>query len=333
MKTPDTPHNEALRLRALRSLNILDTPPEARFDRLTRLAKSIFNVPIALISLIDEDRQWFKSCIGLEARETTREISFCGHAILGDSVFIIEDASQDERFADNPLVLNDPKIRFYAGWPLRHVDGSNLGTLCIIDTVPRVLRADELDTLRDLAEVAEAELVAMHLATLDHLTKVMNRRGFITLAENSLSICIRQKLPASLAFFDLKGFKAINDQFGHAEGDLALATFAQQMTKVFRDSDIVARFGGDEFVVLLIDASVDLTKEIIARFRRSLEAYNDTADRGYRISFSDGVVAMDPARDYSIQTLLSQADTLMYEAKRKRAVRRAEQPAASPHGN
>ena len=132
MKAPDTPQHEATRLIALRSLRILDTPAEERFDRLTRLAKRIFDAPIALISLVDENRQWFKSSVGLSINETSREISFCGHTILGNEVLIINDTTQDVRFADNPLVLREPCIRFYAGCPLRFVDGSRLGTLSLL---------------------------------------------------------------------------------------------------------------------------------------------------------------------------------------------------------
>ena len=118
-------------------MNVLDTSPEERFDRLTRVAKRMFDVPIALVSLVDADRQWFKSCVGLSAAETSRDISFCGHAILGEDTFVISDARADERFADNPLVVGEPKIQFYAGCPLRALDGWKLGTLCIIDRTPR----------------------------------------------------------------------------------------------------------------------------------------------------------------------------------------------------
>lgn len=115
MDSPEKPDNEVQRLRHLNTLAILDTAAEERFDRITRLARRLFNVPIALISLVDENRQWFKSCYGLNVSETSRDISFCGHAILGKKVFVIEDASQDPRFADNPLVTDAPNIRFYAG--------------------------------------------------------------------------------------------------------------------------------------------------------------------------------------------------------------------------
>jgi diguanylate cyclase (GGDEF)-like protein len=301
MKKPDTPHDEETRLKTLRSLNILDTPAEERFDRLTRLAKRMFGVPIALVSLVDENRQWFKSCVGLSATETPRDISFCGHAILGNEIFIIPDATNDERFADNPLVLNEPNIRFYAGCPLRHLDGSKLGTLCIIDTAPRSLGEEDLEAFKDLAELAERELVAVQLATLDDLTRISNRRGFALLAQNS-------------------GFKLINDKFGHAEGDRALTAFADQMRSTFRDSDVFARLGGDEFVVLLTNTAAELAADIIARFRQSVDAYNQAAKRGYDISFSDGIVTVEGDQTHSIEALLSRADSLMYEDKQERSV-------------
>lgn len=225
---PDIPQQEETRLKTLRSLNVLDSQPEERFDRLTRMAKRIFGVPIALVSLVDENRQWFKSCVGLHVSETPRDISFCGHAILGNDVFIIPDATTDERFADNPLVLNEPHIRFYAGCPLRAPNGSKLGTLCLIDRKSRSLGAEDLETLQDLASMAESELAAVQLATLDELTEITNRRGFLMLAQHSLNLCFRHGISASLVFVDLNEFKPINDKFGHAEGDRALVAFADQ---------------------------------------------------------------------------------------------------------
>lgn len=316
MKKPDTPEDEETRLKTLRSLDILDTLPEERFDRLTRMAKRLFGVPIALVSLVDEDRQWFKSAAGLDASETPRDISFCGHAILGSEIFVVSDASKDERFADNPLVLNDPDIRFYAGCPLRAADGSKLGTLCVIDQKPRKIGEDDLEILQDLASIAERELAAVQMATLDELTQISNRRGFMMLAQHSLNLCVRQALPASLVFIDLNKFKQVNDEFGHAEGDAALTAFAEQMKIVFRNSDLFARLGGDEFVVLLTNASKELTREIIARFQHSLEKYNAEANRRYDLSFSYGVVEFDPDKHPTLEALLAEGDSLMYEHKR-----------------
>ncbi|MGB5438858.1 MAG: sensor domain-containing diguanylate cyclase [Gammaproteobacteria bacterium] len=316
MKKPDTPRDEASRLNALRSLDILDTPPEERFDRLTRLAKRMFDVPIALVSLVDEDRQWFKSCVGLDVSETPRDISFCGHAILGNEPFIVNDTAKDPRFADNPLVVDAPGIGFYAGCPLRHHDGSKMGTLCIIDGTPRTLGKEDVEALQDLAEMAERELAAVQLATLDELTRISNRMGFVTLAQNSVDLCVRSGIPASLVFFDLNGFKPINDTFGHAEGDRALVAFADHMKHTFRDSDVFARLGGDEFVVLLTNTSHELAIETISRFRQSIERYNKETNRGYDISFSEGIVTVDAEHNHSMEELLSNADSLMYEKKR-----------------
>lgn len=160
MLEPATPHDEVNRLAALRDLGMLDTPPEERFDRLTRLTRHSLDMPIVLISLVDSQRQWFKSCQGLVVRETPRNISFCGHTILSDQLFIVPDALLDPRFADNPLVVNAPNIRFYAGQPLHARDGSLLGTLCVIDDKPRDLSETQRDDLRVLADMVENEFNA-----------------------------------------------------------------------------------------------------------------------------------------------------------------------------
>ena len=200
MLVPAKPGNEQTRLETLRALNILDSTPEERFDRLTRLAKRLFGVPIALVSLIDADRQWFKSSFGLDATETSREISFCGHAILGDEIFEVPDAALDERFHDNPMVKGAPNIRFYAGCPLSVVNGSKLGTLCLIDQEPRSFDDDDRMLLRDLARMVELELSAVQLASTDELTLLSNRRGFEMLAQHALHVCNRLEKPVSMIF-------------------------------------------------------------------------------------------------------------------------------------
>ncbi len=319
MKSPGLPRDESTRLATLHSIDILDSSPEERFDRLTRLAQRMFRVPIALVSLIDEDRQWFKSCVGLDVAETPRDISFCGHAILGDEIFLVENALLDERFADNPLVSGAPHIRFYAGCPLRYFDGSRLGTLCIIDTKSRTLAPEDRLALKDLAELAERELAAVELATLDDLTGLPNRRGFLTMAEKAVNLCDRESIPESLVFLDLDGFKDINDRYGHAEGDKALLTFANLIKSSFRKSDICARLGGDEFAALLPKATAALAKESIVRLRESVAEHNAKAQAGYDLAFSEGIVEVDRGYNTTIEALLSQADAKMYREKRKSA--------------
>jgi phosphoribosyl 1,2-cyclic phosphodiesterase/GAF domain-containing protein len=154
----ELPANEGSRLTALQNLAILDTRPEERFDRLTRIAAAAFNVPAALISLVDADRQWFKSACGLSVAETARDLSFCAHVVRAGREMIVPDTLLDDRFADNPLVVEEPRIRFYAGAPLVLDDGSCLGTLCLIDTRPRTLTERDMATLRDLRDLALEEI-------------------------------------------------------------------------------------------------------------------------------------------------------------------------------
>ncbi len=166
MESPDFPDDEDERIAVLLALSILDSAPEERFDRITRIAKNMFKVPIALVSLVDTDRQWFKSRQGLDAEETSREISFCGHAILQHRILEIPNALDDERFADNPLVTGPPNIRFYAGIPITVREGFRIGTLCIIDTEPRELSEGDKYLLTDLGKMVEAEIAQMDLVEI-----------------------------------------------------------------------------------------------------------------------------------------------------------------------
>ena len=167
MKAP-LPANEAARLEALYHLDILDTAPEVSFDRIAQATRRMLDVPIALVSLIDRDRQWFKACFGMAVGETSRDVAFCAHAILLDTVMAVPDATLDIRFAENPLVTGPPHIRAYAGAPLRTPEGYNIGTLCVIDTVPREYSPDQLAILSDLAavtsELVQSRLLAARLA-------------------------------------------------------------------------------------------------------------------------------------------------------------------------
>src|SRR5262249_41797191 len=155
---PAVPVDESERLADLRALNILDTPPEQRFDGIVQLAAQVFGVPIAYIAMIDSDRQWFKAKCGIGTEQTTRDESFCGHTILGSEPLIIPDAKQDSRFHDSPLVTDEPHVRFYAGHPLTGPDGHNVGTLCLASPAPRTLNPHELAVFREMARLAENEL-------------------------------------------------------------------------------------------------------------------------------------------------------------------------------
>lgn len=231
MKEAPLPPDESVRLSTLYALSILDTPPEARFDRITRFAMRLFDVPIALITLVDAERQWFKSCQGLDVSETPRGISFCGHAILADHALVVSDALLDERFADNPLVTGEPHIRFYAGFPISASNGSRLGTFCIIDRRPRHLDQEQLDTLRDMAvwtqhELYGAELVrafqlsqqnaSLHAEIADRIRAEQALREIAIALENAVE---------GIARLDTEGRyntvnKAYADMLGYAPEDL-----------------------------------------------------------------------------------------------------------------
>lgn len=323
MISPTIPEDEKQRLEKLRALKLLDSEPEERFDRLTRMAKRMFGVDISVLSLIDDGRQWFKSKSSeLDIPdETSREVSFCGHAILGNDVFVVEDAMDDHRFKDNPLVTENPNIRFYAGYPLKVNNGSALGTLCIIDTEPRAFDEEDSQLLKDLGVMAEQEIAALQLATLDELTLISNRRGFSVLAKHSLNICRRKDLTASILVFDLNEFKPINDKFGHAEGDRALVVFANIIREVFRQSDVFGRIGGDEFAVLMIDVDADSTQRVIDRFQTEVITYNKQAARGYDIEYSVGYINTAVDNNVTVDDLLAAADKKMYAAKEKSRVK------------
>lgn len=310
--------DEVERIIDLHALEILDTPPEERFDRITRIAQRVFDVPIALISLVDEKRQWFKSRTGLDATETPREVSFCTHVIKGDETLQVSDATSDDRFTDSPLITEDPKIRFYAGCPIESPDGNKLGTLCIMDRSPRQLEGDDLRILRDLADMVEEELATVRLATTDTLTHLRNRRGFFQVARQVLRFASRMSKPACVLYIDLDGMKRINDELGHDAGDRALIDAAHLLREGFRESDVIARLGGDEFCVLLSGSSALEATAAAERLHSHAARFNESSESGPRLSLSVGLADWDPASDETVEELMTRADREMYAHKRSK---------------
>ena len=315
MKIPELPADEQSRLAALREANILDTPPEDRFDRLTRMARKIFDVPIVLISIVDENRQWFKSKIGLDVCETAREISFCGHAILSDDVLVIPNALEDTRFSDNPLVVGEPYIRFYAGCPIR-VGLHKIGTFCLIDRVPREFAPEQRQRLAEMAEMAEYELGLIQIATSDLLTGIANRRGFETTAEKTLRDCRRTNASALLIGFEINHFKQINDNFGFEQGDRVLTKFTESLKATFPENEAIARIGGDEFVVLLVDAAPHTVSARVAAVASWLGRDQQAGQRAYRIEFTDVQVAFNPETHATVDSMLDDIDDAMWDIKK-----------------
>ncbi len=330
------PSGEGERLRALRRYDVLDTPPEPAFDRITRLASSLLGTPIALVSLVDDHRQWFKSKQGLDANETPREIAFCTHAIEQHDIMVVPDALADPRFAENPLVKGDPKIRFYAGAPLQTSDGFNLGTLCVIDREPRDLSDEQRSLLSDLASVVVdelelrrqnhqaseeleekylQELELKRLAWTDFLTGVYNRRYLMEMGEKEFSRAKRYDRPLALMMIDIDRFKKINDLFGHPIGDSVLVTLAGLCREMLREQDYFGRLGGEEFLGILPETTLEDAVRAAERLRAEVSKARIQVD-GQEISTTISVgVATVGGEDANLSICLKKADDALYEAK------------------
>ena len=246
----------------MRSLRILDTPAEERFDRVTRVAQRVFAAPISLVSLVDQDREWFKSRQGVTASETPRDLSFSSHAILSDQTLVVRDAREDERFFDHPWVGGPPYVRFYAGHPLQSPDGRRLGTLAIADVSARETSLDDLRALRDLSSFVQDELQVSRLTRaqaealagggelVDPLTALWTRRGILEVLNRELSRARREQNFIAVLFAKIDDFAALQPKERDAR-EAFLAEIAQRLRSCVRYSDAVGRWGEDQFVVVL----------------------------------------------------------------------------------
>jgi diguanylate cyclase (GGDEF)-like protein len=240
-----------------------------------------------------------------------REISFDGHVILQERILIVQDALNDIRFMDNPLVLGKPNIRFYLGCPLKSKEQFNIGTLCLIDDKLQQFNEIDLNAIHELAAKIEAEFDIMHLITTDELTQLSNRKGFITHGKQLIKLCKQYDKNLLLLYFDLNQFKFINNNYGRNEAEKVLKIFSQQLLKNFRHSDAVARIGEDTFYVLCPDLSKEQLPDVIKRFRHKLSA----AQNNYTIEFNAGSIQYDGMKHHSINALIEDADEKIYEHK------------------
>jgi diguanylate cyclase (GGDEF)-like protein len=338
--------DEAQRLDELHSYKVLDTEAEQAYDDVVHLASFICDTPVAMISLIDEDRQWFKAKVGMNDMETPRGIAFCAHAITEPgAVMEVADAQQDSRFADNPLVTGPQGVRFYAGAPLLTPSGAALGTVCVIDRVPRKLTGAQSDALQALSRQvvqllalrranAELELLSrahvlrqreleasqLELQRLntelsrqtqtDALTGLNNRRAFDEVLGHEFARAVRAHSPLAMLMVDVDHFKAYNDQYGHLAGDDALKAVAAAIKSQARAYDHVARYGGEEFAVVLPDAGPQEMQAVAERIRLAVKALT-TLHRPVTVSV--GAALCDGSTSPS--HLVDRADQALYQAK------------------
>lgn len=316
----ELPEHEPRRLLALQAYDILDTEPEQAFDDLTQVAAAMCDTPIALVSLVDGDRQWFKSRVGLDAVQTPREMAFCSHAILEPgAVLTVPDALLDPRFARNPLVVGDPAIRFYAGSPLVSPHGHALGTLCVIDRRPRAMSPAQHQGLRALArqvvtqmELRRSLLQATEHSLTDALTGAANRRAFDARVRAEWDRLARDREPLSLILLDIDHFKHFNDAFGHLAGDEVLRQVVPAVQRVIRGTDLLARWGGEEFAVLMPRMDPTAALRTAERIRRAIA---DHPWNGQGVTASLGVATCVPRPDEDVHLLTAAADAALYRSK------------------
>ncbi|WP_374414404.1 diguanylate cyclase [Novosphingobium colocasiae] len=309
--------DEPGRLAALARLAVVDTPPEEPFDNVVSLVRNILDVPIAAVSLIAEDRQWFKARSGFEATETPRSASFCSHTILKHEPLVIEDARLDVRFANSPSVLEDPFVRSYAGIPLCTPDGYNIGSLCAVDTRVRRYTENDLAILGNLARIVMNELELRRIAGRDQLTGALTRRGFIEAAEQEIVRFLRYGRPASLLLIDVDHFKSVNDTHGHPMGDKVLRHLAASISSAKRPVDVLGRLGGEEFALLLPETDVTNAGAVAERLRRTIAGdYVPIPGFGeLQITASIGIAPMRTGIA-SAEDWIAAADAPLYAAKR-----------------
>lgn len=310
MEVARFPETEAERVATLHSLNILDTPRDDRFDRYTRITARIFDMPIALISLVGRRRQWFKSAEGFEGEETPRDISFCGHAILGDDVFEVRNTRRDARFRDNPLVVEQPHIRFYAGAPLEAPNGHKLGTLCIIDRVPRRLSVEEKTMLKNLADMVVNEI----FDHIDTQSDSASRDSRIISGVNIFEEIPRER-GLSVLLFDICDVTA--PQNDSDSNTLLGEIFARLLQSHFPIARSIAHIGNDRFCVLLkADKNFDDARAINRLCADAKDAFCHDDGHG-SVSAFVGRIQYEPENYASIDEVLREADGMFFRHEKQ----------------
>lgn len=304
------------RVAALRRLDVLDSAIEEPFEKIVTLVRTVLTVPIATVTLVDRDRQWFKARRGMEQTETPRDVSFCTHTIQQREPLIIEDALDDPRFAHSPLVAGPPYVRSYAGVPLRTPEGYNVGALCAMDTRPRRFSPADIAILGNFANIVCDELELRLIAQVDHLTGALTRRGFVDQGEKEVERARRYGRASSLVMLDVDHFKRVNDTYGHAVGDQVLRQLAKLAEVTLRPCDVFGRLGGEEFALLLPETTGSAAVITAERLRQDIARHPMILPDGrtLHITASFGVAELSDSIG-SLTAWLACADTMMYAAK------------------
>jgi len=309
------PADEEHRLRDLQRFGVLGTSSDIHLDRLVELACLIFAVPMAAISLVTSDRQWFLAQKGLSVTETPRGVAFCAHAIMGDQVMVVPNALEDERFCHNPLVTSEPQIRFYAGAPLRSGQGHNLGTLCVIDCQPMEPTGDQVRELELLSQLVMRELDLRRERFLCPITGLPIRQQFLRIAEQEFRRAKEEGRDLSLLLFDIDNFRAINSRWGHQAGDDLMADLCKMSQQFLGKKDFAGRLGDGEFALLLVDTCAEdalATSEALRHAVATMPGVHSHSD--LHLHISGGLTSLG-SDDKSFSNLLLRAEQALHLAK------------------
>jgi diguanylate cyclase (GGDEF)-like protein len=334
MLAPNLPINISENPHALLSAEILDGPLREKFERIIRLAKNLFDVPIALVSFFDDQSKLFKSLLGEDVLETPHERSFCGHVLSQEDIFNVPETFHDKRFQDNPYVLGDPHVRFYAGYPIQ-LNRQNLGTISIIDNKPRHFSTEQLNWLQDVAALVETEIQNYTITTdkgklvsdldqarmasmVDPLTSLWNRQGVFNILRYRMDEYILTSKGFAVAILDIDNFKMINDTYGHDAGDYTLKAVSQTLIKGCRDSDAIGRWGGEEFLLLINETNPNHILEIAERIRTTISAQHISLPQEPTkiVTVTIGLTCIVPRTYPTLEDLINKADQALYQGKR-----------------
>lgn len=350
MNPPELHHkDERQRLRALEALQVLDTPIEERFERITRLACRVFDVPICAISCIDEHRQWFKSIHGSCTTQTARCVSFCQHTILQDDAFVVEDARSDDRFRGTPLVEGDPKVVFYAGAPIYGSGQLPVAAFCVIDHKPRKISSEQIAMLKDFALITQHTLQSpapnpvqdrmvhevnstWRRSLIDPLTRVWNAEGISALLDASVDPA-KNTQGLLVAMIDPRGMEVINAEAGYVQGDKVLRGFVRGLPRVLGDKAIIGRIGSDKSLVIMeCPGSADNSYAMLDDLRAYAENH-DISDVPGHTTLGASIAALHvyPGWAGDADELVSQLHRELHQVKQEpRGSRLCARPAAEP---
>jgi len=322
-----------IKLAQLPESSFFCTPIEERFERITRLARRVLKVPVAAITFLNEDKQWFKSVAGWAVTELPHDQSFCPITLASGQITIFEDTSQEANLSQHPLVTTGPQFRFYAGHPIMDENEQLCGTFCVFDQKPRQFSAADKASLIDLAELTQREIfsermksahsslmsklgIARRESMMDPLTRLWNRRGAGVLMKSALEAANQQRSSVGIAVVDLDNFKQINDTYGHQVGDEVLRKTALRLIQSVRTDDSVCRIGGDEFLLIMKDTDSAIARLTTQRMRETVaESPIATRQGPITITTSVGFTVRSGTERESVDELIEKADTALLKSK------------------